>query len=65
MDHIWKGFTDGSFFWHPCSIRLHYSLMNDADDFLSLFASILKDNAEETIPKTLAVPKCLNKSWVT
>ena len=30
---------------------------------MSLFTSILKDIAEETIPKTSAVPKRSNKSW--
>ena len=37
--------------------------MNDADDPMSLFTSILKDIAEQTIPKTSAVPKRLNKPW--
>ena len=37
--------------------------MNDADDPMSLFTSILKDIAEETIPKTTAVSKRLNKPW--
>ena len=39
-------------FQHLCSTRLHQSAMNDADDPMSLFISILKDIAEETIPKT-------------
>ena len=30
---------------------------------MSLFTSILQDIAEETIPKTSAVPKCFNKTW--
>ena len=30
---------------------------------MSLFTSILKDIAEETIPKTSAVPKRFNKPW--
>ena len=39
----------------------HYSApicIADADDPMSLFTSILKDIAEETIPKISAVPKC-------
>ena len=28
-----------------------------------LFTSTLKDIAQETIPKALAVPKCFNKPW--
>ena len=46
-----------------CSTRLQQSVMNDADDPMSLFTSILKDIAEETIPKTSAVPKHFNKPW--
>ena len=30
---------------------------------MSFFTSILKDIAEETIPKTSAVPKRFNKPW--
>ena len=30
---------------------------------MSLFTSILKNIAEETIPKTSAVPNCFNKPW--
>ena len=41
----------------------HQSAMNDADDTMSLFTSILKDIAEQTIPKTSAVPKRFNKTW--
>ena len=52
-------------FQHLCSTRLHQSAMNDADDPMFLFTSILKDIAEETIPKTSAVPKHLNKSWLS
>ena len=37
---------------HLCSTRLHQSAIADADDPMSLFTSILKDIAEETIPKT-------------
>ena len=33
------------------------------DDPMSLFTSILKDIAEEIIPKTSSVPKCFNKPW--
>ena len=39
------------------STRLHQSAIVDADDPMSLFTSILKNIAEEIIPKTLAVPK--------
>ena len=38
---------------HLCNIRLHQSAVADADDAMSLLTSILKDTAEETIPKTL------------
>ena len=48
---------------HICSTRLHQSAIVDADDPMSLFTSILKDIAEETIPKTSAVPKRFNKPW--
>ena len=48
---------------HLCSTRLHQSVIADADDPMSLFTSILKDIAEETIPKTSAVPKHFNKPW--
>ena len=50
-------------FQHLCSTRLHQSAISDADDSMSLFTSILKDIAEETIPKTSAVPKRFNKPW--
>ena len=50
-------------FHHLCSTRLQQSAISDADDSMSLFTSILKDTAEETIPKTLAVPKRFNKPW--
>ena len=50
-------------FQHLCSTRLHQSAISDADDPMSLFTSILKDIAEETIPKTSAVPKRFNKPW--
>ena len=46
---------------HLCSTHLHQYVIADADDPMSLFTSILKDIAEETIPKTLAVPKRFNK----
>ena len=50
-------------FQHLCRTRLHKSAIADADDPMSLFTSILKDIAEETIPKTSAVPKRFNKPW--
>ena len=50
-------------FQHICSTRLHQSAITDADDPMPLFTSILKDIAEETIPKTSAVPKRFNKPW--
>ena len=50
-------------FQHLCSTRLHQSAISDADDPMSLFTSILKDIAEETIPKTSVVPKRFNKPW--
>ena len=50
-------------FQHLCSARLHQSAIADADDPMSLFTSILKDIAEETIPKTSAVPTRFNKLW--
>ena len=37
--------------------------MNGAGDPMSLFTSILKDSAEETIPETSAVPKRLTNPW--
>ena len=43
-------------FHHLCTTRLHQSAM-------SSFTSILKDVAEETIPKSSAVPKRFNKPW--
>ena len=49
-------------FQHLCSTNLHQSSIADADDPMSLFTSILKDIAEETIPKTSAVPKRFNKT---
>ena len=42
---------------------MHQSAIADADDPMSLFTSILKDIAKETIPKTSAVPKRFNKPW--
>ena len=42
-------------FQHLCSSHLHHSVLNDADDPMVLFTSILKDTAEEAIPKTSAV----------
>ena len=50
-------------FQHLCSTHLHQSAIADADDPMSLFTSILKDIAEETIPKMFAVPKRFNKPW--
>ena len=48
---------------HLRSTRLHQSAIADVDDPMSLFTSILEDIAEETIPKTSAVPKRFNKPW--
>ena len=39
------------------------SAIADVDDPMFLFTSILKDIAEETIPKISAVPKRFNKPW--
>ena len=50
-------------FQHLYSTRLHQSAISDADDPMSLVTSILKDIAEESIPKTSAVPKRFNKPW--
>ena len=50
-------------FQHLCSTRLQQSAIADADDPMSFFTSILMDIAEETIPKTAAVPKRFNKPW--
>ena len=50
-------------FQHLRSTHLHLTAIADADDPLSLFTSIMKDIAEETIPKTSAVPKRFNKLW--
>ena len=50
-------------FHHLCNTCLQQSAMVDADDPMSFFTSILKDIAEETIPKTSAVPKRFNKPW--
>ena len=50
-------------FQHLCSTRLQQSAIADADDPMSFFNSFLKDIAEETIPKTSAVPKRFNKPW--
>ena len=71
MDHLFlKGFRNRNWRWqnwnefqHLCSTCLHHSVMNDADDPMSLFTSILNDIAEETSSKTSAVPKRLNKLW--
>ena len=46
-----------------CSTRLYQPAIADANEPTSLFTSILKDIADETIPKTSAVPKCFNKAW--
>ena len=45
--------TNWDQFQHLCSIRLLQSAINDADTPMS----ILKYIAEETIPKTSAIPK--------
>ena len=45
----------------PASMQ--QSTIADADDPMSFFTSILKDIAEETIPKTSAVSKRFNKPW--
>ena len=50
-------------FQHLCNTRLHQSAIADADDPMSLFTSVLKAIAEETIPKTSAVPTRFNKPW--
>ena len=50
-------------FQHLWSTRLQKSAIADADDPMSFFTSILKDIAEETIPKTSAGPKRFNKPW--
>ena len=47
-----------------CSTRLYQPAIADANDPMSLFTSILKDIANETIPKTSAVPKRFNKPTV-
>ena len=52
-------------FQHVCSTCLHHSVLNDVDDPMSFFTSILKDIAEKTIPKTSAVTKRFNKPWFT
>jgi len=46
-----------------CSTRLQQPAMADTDDPMSLFTSILKDIADETIPKTSATPKRIRKPW--
>jgi len=55
--------ADWGQFQHLCSTRLHQTAIDDADDPMSLFTSILKDIADETVPKTSAVPKRFNKPW--
>ena len=63
---VLKGFKDGNWQWQTVinsSIRLHQSAMNDADDPMSLFTSILKDITEQTIPKTSALPQLLCWIW--
>ena len=55
--------ADWGHFQHLCSTRLQQSDIDDAGDPMSLFTSILKDIADETIPKTSAVPKRFNKPW--
>ena len=52
-------------FQHLCSIREQQSAIADADDPMSLFTSILKDIAEETIPKTSAVTKHFSEPWIS
>ena len=49
----------GREFQHLYITRLNQSAITDVP--MSLFTSILKDIAEETIPKTLVVPKRYNK----
>ena len=44
-------------FLHLCSTRLQQSAIAHADDQMFFFTSILKDIAEETIPKTSATTK--------
>jgi len=46
-----------------CSTRLQQSAITDDADPMSLFTSILKDIADETVPKTSAVPKRVRKPW--
>ena len=61
---IWKlAKANWDQFQHLCSTRLQQSAIAYADDPMSSFTSILKDIAEETIPKTSAVPKRFNKPW--
>ena len=48
-------------FQHLCSTRLYQPAIADADDPISLFTSILKDIAEESIHETSVVPKRFNK----
>ena len=48
-------------FQHLCSTGLHQPPFADADNPMSFVISILKNIAEETIPKTSAVPKRFNK----
>ena len=48
-----------------CSTRLHQSAITDAYGPRFLFTSFLKDIAEKSFPKTLAVPKHFNKPWFT
>ena len=46
------------------SVRLSSATaITNADDPMASITSILKDIAEDTIPKTSTVPKCFNKSW--
>ena len=37
--------------------------ITNADDPMASSTSILKDIAEDTIPKNSTVPKCFNKPW--
>ncbi|XP_041367053.1 uncharacterized protein LOC121381768 [Gigantopelta aegis] len=58
---LWR--ADWDQFQHLCSTRLQQSAIDDADYLMSSFTSILKEIAEETIPKTSAVPKHFTKPW--
>ena len=62
MDHLQKMEVNrGKLGWIPASV--HQSDMNDADDTMSFYTSILKDIAEKIIPKTSAITIRFNKPW--